>query len=44
MGKEIDHYNNRCENLIVLVDFRIEEIQEEIRMFMELYQLKNVIK
>ena len=44
MGKAIDHYSNRCENFIALGDFNIEEKQEEIKMFMELYQLKNLIK
>ena len=42
MGKVIVHY--RYENFITLGDFNIEEKQEEIKMFMELYQLKNLIK
>ena len=39
MGKAIDHYSNRSENFIVLGD--IEEKQEEIKTFMEIYQLKK---
>ena len=44
MGKAIDHYSNRCENFITLGDFNIEEKQAEIKTFMEIYQLKNLIK
>ena len=44
MGKVIDHYSNHYENFITFGDFNIEEKQEEIKMFMELYQLKNLIK
>ena len=39
MGKAIYHYSNRSETFIVLGD--IEEKQEEIKTFMEIYQLKN---
>ena len=36
MGKTIDHYSNRSENFIVLVDFNIEEKQEEMKTFIEI--------
>ena len=44
MGKAIDQYSNRSENFIVLGDFNIEEQQEEIKTFMKIYQLKNLIQ
>ena len=44
MGKAIDHYSNRSENFIVLGDSTIKEKQEEIKTFMEIYQLKILIQ
>ena len=44
MGKAVDHYGNRYENFITLGDFNIEEKLAEIKTFMDIYQLKNLIK
>ena len=44
MAKAIDHYSNRYEKFVTLCEFNIEEKQAEIKAFMEIYQLKNLIK
>ena len=44
MGKAIDHYSNFREIFIVLGGFNIEEKQEEIKTFIEIYQIKNFIQ
>ena len=44
IGKAIDQYSNRSENFIILGDSIIEEKQEEMKTFMEIYKLKNGIK
>ena len=43
-GKAIDHYSNRSENFIVLGDCTIEDTQEEITTFMEIYQVQTLIQ
>ena len=44
LGKAIDHYSRRCKNFVAFDDSNIEEGQEEMKGFMEIFHLKNLIK
>ena len=44
MGKAIDHYSNRYEDLASLGNINIEEKQAEIKTFIEIHQLKILVK
>ena len=44
MGKAIDHYSNDLENIVILGDFNYEEKSPTVCDFLDVYNLKNLIK
>ena len=44
MGKAIDHHSNDFENIVILDDFNDEEKSPTVCNFLDVYNLKNLIK
>ena len=44
LGKSLDAYSTGYENLILLGDFNMEEKEADISNFLEIYNLKNLVK
>ena len=44
LGLELDHYSENNENFMFIGDFNVTETKEQLRNFLELYSLKNLVK
>ena len=44
LGKAIDHYGEKYENFILVGDFNAVETDQEINDFMNLFDLKNLVR
>ena len=44
LGKALDHFNTKCERLILMGDFNTDAKGQNISNFMESYSLKNIVK
>ena len=44
LGKAVDHYSEKYDNVLLLGDFNTVETDQQIRTFMNSYDLKNLVK
>ena len=44
LGRALDHYSDNYENFMFIGDFNMTETEEQLKTFLELYSLKNLVK
>ena len=44
LGRALDHYNENYENFMFIGDFNMTETEEQLKNFLDLYSLKNLVK
>ena len=44
LGRALDHYSENYENFMFLGDFNMTETEEQLKNFLDLYSLKNLVK
>ena len=44
LGRALDHYSENYENFMFIGDFNMTETEEQLKNFLELYSLKNLVK
>ena len=44
LGLALDHYSENYENFMFIGDFKMTETEEQLKNFLNLYSLKNLVK
>ena len=44
LGRALDHYSENYENFMFIGDFNMTETEEQLKNFLDLYSLKNLVK
>ena len=44
LGRALDHYSDNYENFMFIGDFNMTETEEQLRNFLDLYRLKNLVQ
>ena len=44
LGRALDHYSENYENFMFIGDFNMAETEEQLKNFLDLYSLKNLVK
>ena len=44
LGRALDHYSEKYENFMFIGDVNMTETEEQLKNFLDLYSLKNLVK